>query len=402
MRLHVVDTNLTRAGHQIERASALSERPAVLHLITDFEIGGTERQAVELLKRLSIDRYNVRLAALRKEGPLYSEIADRFPEISEFPLDSFYDSNALRQLMRLRSMIRREQIKILHAHDFYAGMIGATAARLAGSKVKVIVCQRHLRLSDRRAHLWGTRYINRLSDCVLVNSEAIRDCIIADGISQPEKIVVIRNGLRSISENRNTRFSLHDQLGLTRETRIIGMVANFLLVKGHRYFVESASLVAKSESNVHFVLVGDGPLRNEIGDQAAQLGIDDRLHLLGHRSDAASIVASFHIAVLSSLREGLPNAVLEAMACGVPVVATAVGGTPELITDGETGYLVPPANAAEMARRILFALKNTEKTARMASNGQKTITARFGMARMVESVEKLYDELLNAGSRVYA
>lgn len=401
MSLNVVDTKLARAGRQIE--TVLSDRPAVLHLITDFQIGGTERQAVELLKRLSIDRYNVRLAAVRKEGPLYSEIAERFPEIPEFPLTSFYDSNAVRQLMRLRSLMLREKVRVLHAHDFYAGVIGATAARLAGPKVKVIVCQRHLRLSDRRAHLWGTRYINRLADRVLVNSEAIRDYIIADGISRPEKIVLIRNGLRPINEDRSRPFdSLHDELGLSRETRIIGMVANLLPVKGHRYFIEAASLVSKAESDVHFVLVGEGSLRPEIEEQARDLGIADRLHLLGHRSDAASIVASFHISVLSSLHEGLPNAVLEAMACGVPVVATAVGGTTELISDGETGYLVPPANAAELSRRILFALKNAEKTARVASNGQKKTTARFGMEQMVESVEKLYDELLNVSSRVYA
>src|ERR1700687_2694188 len=120
------------ARHTAQVGKAARVRPRVLHLITSFEIGGTERQAVELLKRLDGERYDVRLAVLRNEGPFYSEIEARFPDVPEFPLTSFYDANAVKQLVRLRRLMLREKIDILHAHDFYSSFIGTAAARLAG------------------------------------------------------------------------------------------------------------------------------------------------------------------------------------------------------------------------------------------------------------------------------
>lgn len=376
-----------------------TKRTRVLHLITSFEVGGTERQAVELLKRIDRLRFDARLAAIRLEGPLYGEIEDLFPRVPQFPLTSFYNANAARQLMRLRNWMISERVDILHAHDFYAGLLGVAAARLAG--VRVIACQRHLRLSDRRAHEWGTRLTHRLAHRVLVNSEAIRDHLLAGGHSAPEKIVVIRNGLsaaaeRAASDNdgrAQQRAALLRELNLDEGAKLIGLVARLQPVKGHRYFIEAASRIAAVEPNAHFLLVGEGALRREIEEQAVRLGVNDRVHLLGDRKDAALVPAGFDVAVLASLSEGLPNAVMEAMAAGAPVVATAVGGTTELIIDGVTGFLAPPADADALARRILDALQNPEWSARMAAQGRQRALSQFGMRRMVESVEQLYDDM---------
>jgi L-malate glycosyltransferase len=220
-----------------------TKKPRVLHLITSFEVGGTERQAVELLKRIDRRRFDVRLGALRLEGPLYGEVAALFPRVPQFPLTSFYNTNAAKQLMRLRDWMSEERADILHAHDFYAGVIGAAAARLAG--VRVIACQRHLRLSDRRAHEWGTRLTHRLAHRVLVNSEAIRDHLLAGGHIAPEKIVVIRNGLSDAAERAaldddgraKQRAALLRELNLDEGAKLIGLVARLQPVKGHRYFI---------------------------------------------------------------------------------------------------------------------------------------------------------------------
>jgi glycosyltransferase involved in cell wall biosynthesis len=382
------------------REMGRTKRTSVLHLITSFEVGGTERQAVELLKRIDRRRFDARLAAIRLEGPLYQEVAALFPRVPQFPLTSFYNANTAKQLMRLRNWMISERVDILHAHDFYAGLLGAAAARLAG--VRVIACQRHLRLSDRRAHEWGTRLTHRLAHRVLVNSEAIRDHLLAAGRVAPEKIVVIRNGLSDAAERgalddsgrAKRRAALLRELNLDEGAKLIGLVARLQPVKGHRYFIEAASRIAAVEPKAHFLLVGDGALRREIEEQAARLGAGDRVHLLGDRNDAALVPAGFDVAVLASLHEGLPNAVMEAMAAGAPVVATAVGGTTELILDGATGFLVPPADADALARRILDALRNPEWSARMAAQGRQRVLSQFGMRRMVESVEQLYDELV--------
>jgi glycosyltransferase involved in cell wall biosynthesis len=186
------------------------------------------------------------------------------------------------------------------------------------------------------------------------------------------------------------------ELNLDEGAKLIGLVARLQPVKGHRYFIEAASRIAAVEPKAHFLLVGDGALRREIEEQAARLGAGDRVHLLGARSDAALIAAGFDVAVLASLHEGLPNAVMEAMAAGAPVVATAVGGTAELVIDGATGFLAPPADADALAQRILDTLQNPELSARMAAQGRRRVLMQFSMRRMVESVERLYEEIVDS------
>jgi glycosyltransferase involved in cell wall biosynthesis len=400
--MSVAITEAAKLKRELQASVSARRRPRVLHLITSFEIGGTERQAVELLKRLDSDRYDVRLAALRNEGPFYQEIAARFPNVPEFPLSSFYNRNAVRQLLRLRKLMKSNQIDILHAHDFYAGLIGAAAARLAG--VRVIACQRHLKLSDRRMHRWGQRIIQLLAHRILVNSEAIRDYIISkDGVPR-RKIVVIKNGIGSAGvkstpdssvtpERREAHDALCAGLGLDPKSRLVGTIARLQPVKGHRYLIEAAARVLKREPAAHFIIVGGGPLRDELENQIAALGIEEHVHLLGDRSDVSRLTSSFDLMVLASLHEGLPNAVMEAMAAGVPVVATDAGGTKELIIDGETGYLVPPADVDALAERITFALTNEATGRLLAARGLEFIKERYSVERMVQSVENLYMEL---------
>jgi len=389
-RAHIVVRHDGEAGY----------RPRVLHLINNFEIGGTERQAVELLKRLDSNRYDVGVAAIRNAGPLYREISARFPNIAEFPVTNFYNANAAWQFMRLHQLLVREQTDILHAHDFYAAWLAVVAAQK--TRVQVIACQRHLRLSDRQVHDWGRRIINRLAHRILVNSEAIRKHIIATSNVAPQKIVVIRNGLNLPEQTpgfQKARDELCSELGVHKDVQLVGMIANMRPVKGHFYFINAARAVLQRLQKVHFVLVGDGPLRGEIETQAARLGIADRVHLLGHRIDGERLQAGFDVAVLASLHEGFPNAVMEAMGAGVAVVATAVGGVTEMIEDGSTGFLVPARNAEALADRILLVLTDAGKREAVASRGRQFVMTRLGMAQMVEAVEKLYAGLMLERSR---
>ncbi|HWQ35045.1 MAG TPA: glycosyltransferase [Blastocatellia bacterium] len=376
------------------RESALCRRPRVLHLITSFEIGGTERQAVELLSRIDLRRYDVRLAALRLAGPLYEHLAARFPEVPEFPLTSFYDANAVRQVTRLRALLVREEVDILHAHDFYASLLGAAAARMAG--VRVIASQRHLRLSERRLHAWGHRIIYRLADRIAVNAAAIRDDLLASAGLSPDRIVLIRNGFipPEQTDRAAVKAEIRRRFSLPSDAVLIGVVARLQPVKGHRYLIAAARQLAPEFPQAHFIFVGDGPLRAEIETDIARFGLTERIHLFGDCANGAALAQGFDLSVLPSLHEGLPNAVIEAMAAGVPVVASAVGGVTELIADGKTGYLATPADPPSLARVIARALRSEEERARIAANGQRFITSRFSIERMVTAYERLYEELL--------
>ncbi len=386
-----VEPNVTQA------AASTRRRPRVLHLLNSFELGGTERQAVELLKRLDQTRFDVRLAALQCQGPLYDEAAAHYPRLLEFPLNSLYNAQALRQMRRLRAWLLDEEIDILHAHDFYAGWLAVLAAQFTG--VKIIACQRHLRLSDRWVHATGRWVINRLAHRVLVNAELIRAHVLETGTARAGKLVVIRNGLTFEAEPATrdaVRAALLAELQLPADALLIGNVANLRPVKGHRYLLQAAASVVRQFPNAHFVLVGTGELHAALLEQAAELGLSANVHLLGQRPNAAQLAPAFDLAVLASLHEGLPNTVMEAMAAGVPVVATAVGGVLELIKDGATGYLAPAADAARLAEKLLQALADEPGRAQVAARGRAFVLDQFSMQRMVAATERLYDELSGA------
>lgn len=373
-------------------------RPRVLHLINSFESGGTERQAVELLKRLDRTRYDVRLAAVMNKGPLYAELAEQYPKLHEFPLNSLYNANALRQVAKLRALLRTEAIDILHAHDFYAGWLGALAAQF--TPVKFIACQRHLRLSDRWVHALGRRVINGLADRVIVNAELIRQYVLETGTAAADKLVVIHNGLSfqaDLNERPAVRAELCRELGLPDSVKLIGCVANLRPVKGHRYLLQAMATVMRHYPQAHLLLVGEGELRETLQAQIQELGLTAHVHLLGQRRGAARLAQAFDLSVLASLHEGLPNTVMEALAAQVPVVATAVGGVLELVKedekDGETGYLVPAADSARLADQMIFALTNEAESAARAERGRAFVLEQFSMQRMVGATERLYDEL---------
>lgn len=371
-------------------------RPRVLHFITNLGNGGTERQCVELLNRMDKNRFDVRLAVLRREGPLLEQMLVRFPDLQDYPLTAFYNPNAARQFLRFRQYLKKERILILHAHDFYAGILGVVAARLTG--VRVIAAQRHLKLSDRAVHEIGQRFTHKMAHRILVNSEAIRDFIVTQSNAPAEKIVVIRNGLNEVPNvtelREEQRASLRRELHLKDDAVIVGSVARLHPVKGHCHLLNAAARVLAEAPDTHFVLVGDGELRADVERQISELGIGNRIHLLGDRTDASQLVAGFDLALLSSLHEGLPNTVMEAMAVAVPVVATNVGGANELIKDYESGFLVPPAKPEAMAEQILFALNHRDQTELIGLRGRRSILSQFSMQGMVESTEKLYLEIL--------
>src|SRR5262249_3902775 len=219
--------------------------------------------------------------------------------------------------------------------------------------------QRHLKLSDRRVHDWGTRVLHTMSDMLLVNSEAVRDRVLQTGAVGAEKVIVIRNGVspsrrREVSDRAQARATILSELGLSEPVRLIAMIARLDAVKGHTFLIDAASSLSRDYPLLHYAIIGDGRLGPGIRSQVSRLGLQGRVHLLGERNDVPEILPGFDLSVLPSLHEGFPNAVMESMVAGVPVIATSVGGTPELIDDRVTGYLVPPGDSAALARQIAF------------------------------------------------
>jgi glycosyltransferase involved in cell wall biosynthesis len=375
----------------------LASRPSrkIFYLVDSLNVGGTETQAVELARRIPGAGYSVTLGCLKLEGPLRDRLNGTPVELREFhPKGGMDTPSGLYQLLRLAAFLRRERFDVVHTHDLWSNLLGVPAARIAG--VPAIVSSRrgdlsHVGWFQGKRRTW-LRRVQNLGSAVLTNSNPVRDSLIADDGFAAEKLRVILNG---VDTERFRGPSQRDRLFPGVTGKIVVAVGNMHSdVKGHSWLIAAAPAVVREFPDTQFVFAGDGTERPRFERQVAELGLTRNFTFLGQRRDVPEILASCDIAVLASRSEGMPNAVLEYMAAGLPVVATAVGGNRELLEDGSTGYLVPPEDPDSLADAILRCQRNPEAARRAAESGRLMVERRFSFDRMVREADELYSELL--------
>jgi L-malate glycosyltransferase len=371
----------------------------VLHVVDCLNVGGTERQLFELLRRLDRARFRPLLATFKPGGELLSSLRALDIEPVVFPLrGTLVQANSALQVARMAMMIRAHDVRIVHAHDFYSNVVGVAAASLAG--VKSIASRRDL------AHwLGGTqkkalRLTCRLADAVVANAAAVAAQTARDlGVAAP-KLQVIPNGIDV------ERFDLHafrtpDPLlpgGSVATPRVCMVGSMHRADKGHAELLEAAAILKSRGVRAQFLLVSDGALRPELEDKARALGIGDDVFFLGRRDDVASVLVRSDIVAHPSWSEGFPNAVLEGMCAARPVVATRVGGIPEVMTDGAHGFLVEPQRPAELAAALGKLIANPLAGHVMGLRGRRHVETEFSLDKMRRTVEGLYDELLGGNA----
>jgi glycosyltransferase involved in cell wall biosynthesis len=376
-------------------------RRKVFYFLDSLEVGGTETQAVELALRLPVDTYDVTLGCLRVKGPLLEKLKGSAVAIREFHPTGGLDSPAgLYQLARLAAYLRREKIDVVHTHDLWTNLMGVLAARMAG--VPAIVSSRrdlaHFDWYQGRRRTW-LRRIQNLSGVVLANATPIRDALISEDGFAPEKLRVIHNGVDTAKFQRGRRDRERLFPG-TQNQKLVVLVGNMHTdVKGHPWLIDAAPAVLKEFPQTRFVFAGDGDSRRAFEEQAAKLGLQGNFMFLGRRSDIPDVLASCDIAVLPSRAEGLPNAVLEYMAAGLPTIASRVGGNAELVEDGVTGLLVPPEDSSAIADALLCLLRDPDLSRKMAESGRKVAVENYSFDRLIREVDALYTELLRRRGR---
>jgi glycosyltransferase involved in cell wall biosynthesis len=235
--------------------------------------------------------------------------------------------------------------------------------------------------------------VNERTDLVIANSEAVRQDVLHTEGMPAEKVIVIHNGLET-DRYRQPRNSSLRQSVVAEAGPVAVVVANFIAYKGHRYFLEAWSRVVASHPHAVALLAGDGPERPACEAIANELGISRRVRFLGTRHDVPALLAAADLLVHPSLEEGFCNAIVEAMAAGLPVVATSVGGNPEAVVDGETGYLVPPRDAAALAEAITRVWSRADGGRAMGQAGSARARTEFDVGRMVSAYETVYANLL--------
>jgi glycosyltransferase involved in cell wall biosynthesis len=380
-------------------------RLTVLHLIDSFHQGGTERQAVQLMRLLhETGRYNVRVACLNGDGVLRREVERLNPgPIEEFRLVSFHHPSTAAQLRRFVALLKSLRVDLLHAHDFYTNIFGMAGGLLARVPAR-IASRRETDPGRSKAQRFVDRRAFDAAHAVVVNADAIRRDLTRHGV-RDAKIHTVYNGVDMSrlaapvsSSRRDTLASFGIPAGEHAPRLLITILANLrLAIKDHPTFLRAAARVQAAVPDAGFIVAGEGELVDPMRQLARDLGIEDRVFFTGACLRVPELLSISDVCVLSSLSEGFPNVIVEYMASGRPIVSTDVGGAAEAIVDGRTGYLVQRGDAARMAERIVDLLRDEPMRTAMGTLGRATALEKFSCESQLQRTEAIYQRLLSRG-----
>jgi len=369
-----------------DAVDALKPGPVPLAFVmTSFEPGGTERQMIELARRLDPNRWAVHVACFRARGSWFERAAEAAQSVAQFPVTSLRAPSVLGHAWSFAEWCRARRIAVVHTTEIYSNIFALPAAALARVPVR-IGNRREINPDKTAAQIAMQRAAYGFAHQVVANSGAAAARLELERVPR-RKIAVIPNGL-------DVRlYAAHAPTGYPR--RVI-VVANLRPEKGHDVLIEAAANVLLRFPDTHFDVVGDGPERWRLVERTRALGIEHAFTFLGHRDDVPACLAAADIFVLPSRSEACPNGLLEAMAAGLPIVASAVGGIVELMADNRTGLLVPPDNPPALCRGICELMANPARAAQIGSAARVEAHARYSFDRMVDAFDRLYLRELTA------
>ena len=381
----------------------------ICRIIGRLNIGGPARHAILLTQGLRSRGYQTVLVAGQEEpeeGSLRDLATDKgveplfIPELGR-EVRPNRDFVALWKLVRL---LRRQRPDIVHTHTAKAGALGRIAAKLTGIPIIIHTFHGHVlngyfSRGMTRLFLGIERCLAGLSTKIVTVSEGQRRELLRLGIGKPENVGVMPLGLEldGLLRSDLRRGEFRQRLGISAETPLVGIIARLVPIKDHGTFLQAAADLHRYRPDVRFLIVGDGECRSALEQQAHALGVDGCVHILGWQRDLEPIYADLDLVVLSSLNEGTPVSLIEAMAAGVPVVATSVGGVPDLIADEKTGLLVPSMDPGALSRAMQTLIGDGERRREMGRLGREAVYPIFSDAALLDRIDHLYRSLLPTG-----
>lgn len=372
-------------------------RIRLLYVVGNFVTGGAERHLLEMWRRLDRTRFDVRIACLKREGAFTPLVEATGLPITDLRVGKrLYDPSGAAGLLRLVSLVREFRPDVIHGYLFGPNLFAALAGRWCGVPV-VAVAKRNVDAFETARQIAVQRRAHALATHVTAVSEEVAASSVALGVPR-ERITVIANGVDV------ARFSGADAdrteasgLGLPPSEKnmpLIGAVGCLAPRKDFGTLLGALALLAKDGRAFRCAIAGDGPDREALEAQARALGVADRVTFLGERSDVDRLLPAFDVFTLSSREEGIPNALLEAMAAARPCVVTRVGGNAEVLEDGRTGWLVPPENPAALAAALGEALEHRGEARRRGAAAREAMLTERSIDAMVRRHEAFYERAL--------
>ncbi len=375
----------------------------VLFLITSSGTGGAENLFKELILRLDRSRFEPLLCSLRASGTMAREVeASGVPVLSLEMSERPHATEMIRAWSQLRRLFRDQSIDLVQTSLYRANVLASMAVQMSQDMPKIVTSQHSLAPLAGTLPILMTRQSHRLSDRVVAVSDAVRSYMIESEGVPSERIVTIPNGVDTERFHPIDRGEATQSLGLDPDRNsaepIIGAAGRLTKVKGFDVLIESARLLVDSGRRPRILIAGEGPEEHSLQSQIVEAGLGDRVQLIGLQAEMAMLYAACDVFVLSSHREGSPSVVLEAMASERPVIATAVGGVPEIIEDGRSGLLVPPGEAEPLARAVAKLLDDEPTRQSIAARGRKRVVGAFDLDQITSRYEELYSDLVSPKS----
>ena len=375
--------------------------------VLEATAGGTRKHLLSLLQSLDHDVFEVEVAS-----PLVRDGHDKDTRFAEdvramglrlHPVDlhrSVRPLADLRGVLQLVRIVRRGNYDVVHLHSSKAGFLGRVAAKLNG--VKTVYTPNGFYFLNaksaitRRFFLLAEQLAARLTDRMVAVSESEREASLAHKAMPDSKIAVIPNAIESkdLAPDPDVRQRIRAELGIAEAAPMVGTMSRFIAQKDPVTLVRAMRLVLDEVPEMRFVWCGEGgDLQDDTVRAARELGVQDAFHYTGFRHDAPDVMNSFDVFTLSSIFEGLPYALLEAMLMELPVVVTAVVGSRDVVEDGATGVLVEPRNPAALAAAIVALLRDSDRAVALGSAARSVVLEKYGIERMVAEIQKLYRSL---------
>ena len=372
-------------------ADELARVVRVAYCVDSLEIGGTELNAVRTLEALDRQRFEVTVFHFHKTGPLRQRYEALGVELVHLPIGPLYAPRTAAQGVRFLRLLQRKRIQLVHTHDLYSNIFAAPWARLGG--YRLIASRRWLDAAPRPGLLVLNRWSYRFAHRVIANSALTAGLLVDQERVPATRVIELPNFLeerafrRVTAEVRNARLR---SWGVPPGAFVIGTVARLAPVKNHAMVLHA---LQRLDEDVHLVLIGAGPSRRALEELAQELHVERRVHFLGQLLETENLHQFFDVSVLCSRSEGSPNVLIEALAVGCPVVATPVGGIPEVVIDRQTGLLVPVDRPDALAASVQELRHDAALRKQLSEAGPARARGKYHQTLVIARLEALYQDL---------